>query len=372
MKRKFDEKLLKRLIDKQYSEIRDDVPYLIKPVPEDVADGMMDPRVLKQCKMINILIKFLPKKPKPAQESVAMFRKMFNTAKSINNWNDGVKCEKVTVKSYDGYEVPVLVYKRLDAKQNLPVFYYIHGGGFFGGGTHVVEQMCKFLTQKFDCLVFSVDYRLCPENHYPTPIDDCYSVLEWIYANAQKYGGDKNKISISGDSAGGNAAAVCTLKDRDNKTGMIKMQYLLYPTVNMANKKTKFFDGADIGKYNINPKQKKYLAAMMGMMTGDTLNLEAIYVQGHEKIDHPYISPIFADLKGLPPTRMFFGEHDFLYIEDAAYARHLQDVGNDVKVTLYKGMGHGFVDQMGVNPQAEDLMGEIAKSLSETFTKAKA
>lgn len=368
MKRKFDEKLIAAIKANERITNIDGVDYLIKPIPEGAQDGELDPRFLKMVKGMYFMLKFLPKnRDKPLSDMVGLMRKMFNKAKSIKNWNDGVVVGNVDVPCADGYSAKMLTYKRNNARADLPIFYYIHGGGFFGGSTRVVDQMCKFLVQNYDCLVFSIDYRLCPENHYPTPIDDCYSALNWIYDNAESLGGDKTKIAIGGDSAGGNAASVCALRDRDAGISRINLQYLIYPTVNMSGENTKYFDGATMDKYAVVESQKKYLAIMINVFSKLITSVGDIYLQGHAKASDPYVSPIFADLRNLPPTNLYFGEFDFLYFEDVAYARHLLDAGNKVAVTLYKGMSHGFVDQMGVNPQAEDLMSEIALSLKQHF-----
>ena len=84
------------------------------------------------------------------------------------------------------------------------------------------------LVQKLDCVALNVDYRFCPESHYPHPVDDCWAATRWAYENAEKLGADENKLAVGGDSAGGNLAAVISLKDRDEGTNMVKLQVLLY------------------------------------------------------------------------------------------------------------------------------------------------
>ena len=61
----------------------------------------------------------------------------------------------ITVRSADGYDVPVRIYKQRNAGKNLPMLAYYHGGGFFGGGPDIVEQMCKVLVRDLDCVGFS-------------------------------------------------------------------------------------------------------------------------------------------------------------------------------------------------------------------------
>lgn len=276
----------------------------------------------------------------------------------------------------DGYQVPVRVYTRENRSENLPMFVYYHGGGFFGGGPDIVEQMCKLLVQKLDCVAFNVDYRLCPENHYPAPLDDCFFATKWARDNAAKFGGDASKIAVGGDSAGGNLAAAVTLRDREEKTGIVKLQVLLYPAVNVSGKETEFYHGVDMAKYQRSKRHGKVLDAtlnlMSGMMGGDASQgnmLDNIYLQGNLNPEHIYASPLLDDMHDLPATMLIFGEHDFLAFEDFAYAQTAAKAGVKLKTIIYRGMGHGFADQIGVAPQAEDCMGEIAEYMKENLLK---
>lgn len=72
--------------------------------------------------------------------------------------------------------------------------------------------------------------------------------------------------------------------------------------------------------------------------------LDDVYLQGYEKPEHIYASPILDDFHDLPPTLLAFGEHDFLAFEDFAYARHAVKAGVQLKTIVYRGLGHGFAD----------------------------
>lgn len=373
MPRRYDISLLERLEKGAETVVYKDVPVLVKPIPEGGNDGDMDPRIYKTSKMMPVLKHFIPKPRKNATplQIIMPYRKMFGSYKGDRIADEGVITKDVKVESYDGFKVPVKIYKRENPGENLPIMVYYHGGGFFGGGVHIVEQMCKTLVQKLDCIALNVDYRLCPENHYPQPMEDCWAALKWVYENAESLGGDREKIAVSGDSAGGNLAAVMTMRDRDEKTNMVKLQALLYPSVNMAGKNTEFYKGVDISQYRKSKKHAKVIdatAQMMGsMMGGDTNIMEAVYLQGNLPVDHPYASPIFDTMENLPYTMMIFGEHDFLAFEDFAYARALKKAGTPLKTIIYRGLSHGFADQIGVMPQAEDCMNEIAKTMAQVL-----
>lgn len=95
--------------------------------------------------------------------------------------------------------------------------------------------------------------------------------------------------------------------------------------------------------------------------------LESVYLQGNLSPEHIYASPLLDDFHDVPPTLLAFGEHDFLAFEDIAYARHAVKAGVRIKTIVYRGLSHGFADQIGVMPQGEDLMGEIAAMMREAL-----
>ena len=99
---------------------------------------------------------------------------------------------------------------------------------------------------------------------------------------------------------------------------------------------------------------------MDSLVNGSENMLESVYLQGNLPPEHIYASPLMDDFHDVPPTLLAFGEHDFLAFEDFAYARHAHKAGVRLKTIIYRGLGHGFADQIGVMPQGEDLRGEIA------------
>ncbi len=369
MARRYDPALLDAMRSRQREREYEGVPVLIKPIPEGGIPGDMDPRLYKSMRLMPLFSKFMFKTKKDAtiEETVEPLKKMFADYKGDYIDDLPVTTQRITVPSADGYPVPVRIYKREQAGSSLPVFVYYHGGGFFGGGPDIVEQMCRLLVQKLDCIALNVDYRLCPESHYPHPLDDCWEATRWAYENAESLGADPHKLAVGGDSAGGNLAAAVTLRDREEGTGMVKLQVLLYPAVNLAGKNTEFYHGVDMAKYRISKRHRRVLTSVLKMMTGmlsDTSLLDRIYLQGHLSPEHIYASPLLDDFHGLPETLLIFGEHDMLAFEDFAYAQTAVKAGVPIKTVIYEGISHGFADQTGVMPQAEDVMQEIADQMN--------
>lgn len=278
--------------------------------------------------------------------------------------NPEIKSEEFSVPA-EGAErmIPVRCYQKRSKRKNRPCLIFIHGGGFIAGSVDVVENPCKGIAEKADAIVFSVDYRLAPEHPFPAGVNDCMDVVNWVYANAESMGIDPNKIGVAGDSAGGNLAAVCALKDRDEQGGRIRYQALLYATLMRG-------DGSDIEEFSwslddyLNKAEDQYIINAATWVKETSPMIDICYVAGNADSKNPYISPMHAKEKGnLPKTLICTAEYDYLRAECDCYGRLLKAAGADVRNIRYGGVGHAFLDKYGFYPQAEDCVEEIAKDL---------
>ena len=237
---------------------------------------------------------------------------------------------------------------------------FIHGGAFFGGSTKTVKNACKYLAQKIEGVVVSVDYRLCPEHRFPEGLHDCFDTVKWLYENGKELNVNKDAIGVAGDSAGGNLSAVCALMDRDMKTNMIKFQGLIYPVVMLSNKEVDDYK-FDISLYNV--KHNHELINNTIMMITSFPPLSLLYVNSDEEVDNPYVSPLLAEnLKDVAETLIVTAEYDYLTLEAETYGRKLVRDGVKTKVIRYNGIDHAFIDKFGIYPQAQDFINEMAKA----------
>ena len=212
----------------------------------------------------------------------------------------------------------------------------------------------------------SVDYRLAPENPYPTGHKDCYRVLQWIGENKELFGEGAYRIFVSGDSAGGNLAQYCTTRDMEDGKHLIKGQLLLYPTLNMAQVQDEYYK-PELEQYEMAPKQKRGLKKMLGMFAGMSGGLESVL--GTKDVKNNYLNPYTKNPEGTPPTFLTVGEHDFLKMETLGYGVKLHKAGVEIKMVLYKGFGHAYIDNIGVYPQSEDCIDEMANFVREHCEK---
>ncbi|HOV93251.1 MAG TPA: alpha/beta hydrolase [Spirochaetales bacterium] len=393
--RKYGAETLNAIKDRQYVKKEEGLDILIKPIPETDEPGVFDPRFYASIApmvtgvkgwLFKVMMKLGSRKAPDIAKGAAQMRQMMDGIKSIpivgsvdvrEDFVDAGDADSSGALDSSGspylsgsmgsstrIRIPIRIYTLADAKHDglQPVFYYIHGGGFAAGSMDVVDEMCKLVVEKTGCVAVQVGYRLAPENPYPAGLDDCYAVLQWIYRNATSFGGDPERICICGDSAGGNYATVCAMRDRDDSlrdgtTRKIKAEALLYPVVDLAHSMENMQAARAV--YEVSPKHAKLLNGMLDGMVHSLGRPSMSEYLGVEDATQPYLSPLLGDLAGMPPTIILLGEFDFLRVEDDRYAHKLNDSGVEVRLIRYKGLSHGFADQVGVTPQAEDALEEI-------------
>jgi acetyl esterase/lipase len=370
MEKKYPPSLLTAIRQKQYVLSERGLDILVKPIPDDDRAGAMDPRLFAATKPIvegltGLFVALgapLMLKSRNPRLLAAFMRRFFNDVQSLPV-TGSVPVRHETAVTADA-AVPIRIYRGNGAGEGpAPLFYFIHGGGFAAGTPDVVEEMLKQVVLLSGCVAAQPDYRLAPENPYPASLNDCWETLKWLYTNAASFGADSKRIFVAGDSAGGNLATVCAMRDRAEGTGMVKAQVLLYPVVNMTGKEDANYRYS-LDQFTILPEQRK---AILFRITSMRCGSEGLLgcVLGVSDESQPWLSPYFADLAGMPPCLIIYGEFDCLRLDSEAYARKLKAAGTNVQAIRYLGMGHAFAQDVGVYPQAEDCAMEISRFIKE-------
>ena len=365
MSRKYDKHLVTAIKEKEYQTTRRGVEMTVKPIPDFEGIGAMDPRLLKSSKKMTLMMKFMPKnlmKMDGSPKSIQRLRKIFNNVDSTEIITSGYTREDKTVKAKDGYSIPISIFKSDNTMPNAPILYFIHGGGFFAGSTDVVAEALKLFVTTTNMIAVGVDYRLAPENPYPTGHEDCYTVLKWLGDNAEKIGGNANNIFVGGDSAGGNLTLYCSNRSIEEGVNLVRGQLLFYPTVNMGGVKDQDTEFS-ISDIDIYPEHEKYIKPGIEMFSQATASLTDIL--GSTEVMTKYLTPYMDVSKESPVTFISSGEHDFLTIESLAYAKKLNELGIDTTFTYYCGLGHAYLDHIGNYPQAEDCVLDIGEFIQK-------
>ncbi len=245
-------------------------------------------------------------------------------------------------------EIPIRVYTP-DAPTPAPALVYFHGGGWVVCNLDTHDVISTAIAHRAGAVVVSVDYRLAPEHKFPAAVVDCYAATRWVASNAQQLGIDPKRIAVGGDSAGGNLAAVVSLKSRDENGPAIASQVMVYPVTDLSSFDTpsyqEFAEGYELTKPEMVWFRDHYLQKM------------------EDALD-PHASPLLAkDLRGLPPALIITAECDPLRDEGEAYAKRLKEAGVQVTYTCYDGMIHPFFSLSGVITQAFDAFDQVAAAI---------
>ncbi|BCI51083.1 esterase [Mycolicibacterium litorale] len=225
-------------------------------------------------------------------------------------------------------EVPIRIYHPAGAAAApLPALVYAHGGGFVFCDLDSHDGLCRDLANRIGAVVVSVDYRLAPEHAWPTAAEDVYAVTRWVSDNCAALGADPGRIAVGGDSAGGNLAAVTALMTRDRGGPSLGAQLLVYPMIT-PDFTTESYRLYGSGYYNPAEALRWYWDQ---------------YAPDAADRTHPYLSPLHADLHGLPPAVIVIAGHDPLRDEGLRFGEKLTAAEVPTAVRRFDGGIHGFM-----------------------------
>lgn len=338
----------------------------VKPVPDTDKTGVMDSREF-----------FI-------RSAIYAFQKSMPMKFSVQGMRQTTKtycvdcCSKTVLEdlfeiAVNGRNVKVFSYC-LEEKnsETLPAMIYVHGGSFIASKAEFYKQPCRYVAENLGCRVFNVDYSLAPENLYPAAIEDICAAIEKIYTDADQLKVDNSKIGLFGDSAGAGLVVSAIL---DNKSDA-KITYagLFYPCVDLYSR-----DGLykwDLAMYDVADEQKEliYPRLQLGRADGqgnNDLMAAILYAYAGDRYDEikrePDVSPIYADLSGMPVTGVFAAEYDGLRIQAEYYSRLLDKAGIENKHIRYRGVSHAFLDYFGILPQAQAAVLEMCEQVRKVW-----
>ena len=230
-----------------------------------------------------------------------------------------------------------------------PILVYFHGGGWISGSPKSHRKIChRFAEAGF--LVFNVDYALAPENPFPQGFDECCESLRWVVGNAEKYNGDSNRLSVGGDSAGGNLTAACAAALADDSEVDIKKILLIYGV----------FDFSSMDQASDNMADTENSDLMMEMMVGSYLGPE----RDETILSDPRVSPIHVSGK-LPPAHILCGTLDGLITGSKLLAEKLNSKGIKNEEFYYENMPHGFLHFEDFFPESRQAIDRMVDFLNE-------
>ena len=193
------------------------------------------------------------------------------------------------------------------------------------------NRVCARMAQSTGQIVVSVEYRLAPEYRFPTALLDCYAAAEALYGGKLSLKTSPKKITVMGDSAGGNLAAAVSIMARNRGDFTVKRQILIYPALNNCYTEASSY-------LSVKENGTDYLLTAVKME--DYLKL---YESSPKDRENPYFAPLLEkDLSNLPDTLILTAEFDPLRDEGEDFGRKLKEAGNQVEVHRIKDALHGF------------------------------
>jgi len=229
------------------------------------------------------------------------------------------------------------------------VVLYVHGGGYVSCSTRTHRPVTTALARMAQCRVFSLDYRWAPEHPFPAAVDDAVAALLWLV----KDGVAPAKIAVAGDSAGGGLVIAAMLRLREQGFTLPGCAVCLAPWVDLT--------GAD--KY-----QNAGSCSMF--QPHDVTTFAALYLNGASP-ELPEASPVFADLRGLPPLLIHVSSTELLL--DDAVRLHGKALSCGVRSTLriFPQLPHVWQILFGIVPEARTSLQHIANFICESLGAGK-
>lgn len=226
------------------------------------------------------------------------------------------------------------------------VILYVHGGGYVAGSPEGYRSLTAQLACESAARVFCVDYRLAPEHPYPAALEDVLATYRWLLAN----GTAPERLVLVGDSAGAGliVAVLCALRDAGD------------PLPAAAACLSPWFDlncGSD---------------SLQNNADSDYLNRDIVracatyYCNGCDATD-PAISPVHADLRGLPPLLLQIGTVELFFDETVRFAQRAQEAGVAVHLETWDDMIHVWHMLYWLEPKAQQAVRHVARFV-ETHT----
>tara|TARA_Y100000768_G_scaffold65060_1_gene45096 strand:- start:1107 stop:2063 length:957 start_codon:yes stop_codon:yes gene_type:complete len=232
-------------------------------------------------------------------------------------------------------DVKVRLYKPIDLAKESPCLLWMHPGGMTIGDANMEDLTSAQRAVDHSCLVASVDYRLAPENPYPSAPDDCYAALLWFANNASELGISSSRIAIGGASAGAGLAASTSLRARDESGPEIVFQLLTYPMLDHRNTNPSSYGVMD----DFRVWNRKANLISWEAYLGDLTDIPT------------YASPsLEVNLSNLPPTMISVGALDNFVDECIDFAQRLMQAGVRTDLRVYGGAFHGSVGFVSHSP----------------------
>jgi acetyl esterase/lipase len=268
----------------------------------------------------------------------------FNT--SIEDFRE--QCERSAGKYSkvpDGVEIKVEYIDFIRAEWIIPtdagldkIILYVHGGGYVSGSCNDHRGFVSKFAKNCGIATLQYEYRLAPENPFPAALNDSVKVYQWLLDKGFK----PEHIIIAGESAGGGLSLAMLLALKERVIPMPAAAVAISPWTDLTCSSNSYIT-----------KNKVSVAPM------DSWLVFSRHYMGENPGNLPLISPLFGDLKGLPPIFINSAENDELYEDGEKFYKKAMEAGVDITFRAGKGMIHCYPLLAPMFKEATEAMEEI-------------
>lgn len=317
---------------------------------KEKVDYSVDPRLTKEVK--NFLKALNSGGPPVESLSYEDARNVLVEAqKSAKVDVSGIEVTEKTINA-DGYAIDLNIVRPEGVKGKLPVFIFIHGGGWILGDFPTHQRLVRDLVVLSGFAAVFVNYTRTPDAQYPRAINEIYAATKWVAEHGDEINVDGTNMAIVGNSVGGNMSTVTALMAKEKGGPHIKLQVLMWPIVDSN------FETDSYKQFG----EQRFLTKSLMMWMYD------LYTKDPKQRKEIYASPLQAtkdQLKGLPPALIQVAENDILRDEGEAYGRKLDEAGVKVTTIRYNGVIHdfGMLNGLAEIPETRSLVLHAAAEL---------
>ena len=223
---------------------------------------------------------------------------------------------------------------------------YIHGGGYVFGSVETYDPFVRHFCNLSGMRIFSLEYRLAPENKFPAAHDDSFAAFQWLLSNASTLKVDLRRISVMGDSAGGSLAAYVTHKSVASKTVVPATQILLYPALGDSTLTASFRENGS--GYLLTTEMMTWFA--------EQYSNRSLSDQARRRY---HVEPV-GDPESFPLSIVVTAQYDPLRDAGEQYAGRMMQFGAKVFSLRANGMIHGFMTNYVMIPTADEYLKAVS------------
>ena len=219
---------------------------------------------------------------------------------------------------------------------------YLHGGAFITGSPAIHRELAARISSSAGVRVFSLDYRLAPENPFPAALEDALSAYRWLLSE----GHSPTQVLLGGESSGGGLALQALLSMKGEELPPPRAVFFISPVTDWIN-----LDGES---YSTRARLDPLVTSSQCEFTA------SLYVDGNP-LDTPLFRPTEMDLTGLPPMWIQVGDDEVLLSDSQRLARRAEEAGVDVEFKIWPGCWHVFQGAARWVPEAQDSIDELGQ-----------